>query len=121
MQLQEYDLKVVHISGANNFFADTLSRNPVGLNKESRHLVSKPKEIFVAKIDLGINKALLKELDSLAKHQLSDPVLAKIWEDLEKGCSTYKGRYMIRNHILHCKDNRTHLYWRAMLPKQSTG
>jgi hypothetical protein len=50
MQLQEYDLKVVHISGANNFFADTLSRNPVGLDKESRGFVSKPKEIFVEKM-----------------------------------------------------------------------
>jgi hypothetical protein len=31
MQLQEYDLNVVHISGANNFFADTLSRKTVTL------------------------------------------------------------------------------------------
>jgi hypothetical protein len=43
MQLQEYDLKVLPISGANNFFADTLSRNPVGLNKESQDLMRKPK------------------------------------------------------------------------------
>jgi hypothetical protein len=38
MQLQEYDLKIVHIKGTENFFADTLSRNPE-LNRESRDLV----------------------------------------------------------------------------------
>jgi hypothetical protein len=25
---------------------------------------------------------------------------------------------MIKNHVLHCKDNRIHSYWRTMLPKQ---
>jgi hypothetical protein len=79
MQLQEYDLKDVHISGANNFFADTLSRNPVGINKESQDLMRKLKEVFVAKLDLGIDMTLLKESVSSVKNQLSDPVLAKIW------------------------------------------
>jgi hypothetical protein len=73
MQLQEYDLTVVHISGADDFFADTLSRNPFVLSRESLDLVRKPKEILVAKIDLGLEKPLKKELASLSKHELADP------------------------------------------------
>jgi hypothetical protein len=38
-QLQEYDLKIVHIKGTENFFADVLSRNPIGLSQESRDMV----------------------------------------------------------------------------------
>jgi transposase InsO family protein len=118
MQLQEYDLTVVHISGANNFFADTLSRNPVGLSRESLDLVRKPKEIFVAKIDLGLDKTLKKELASLSEHQLADPTLREIRQELERDPSKYTERYMIRDHVLYRKDNRTHPYWRAMLPRQ---
>jgi hypothetical protein len=33
-QIQEYDLDIVHIKGTDNFFADALSRNPVGLRKD---------------------------------------------------------------------------------------
>jgi hypothetical protein len=40
MQLQEYDLKVEHISAVNNF-ADVLSRNPVVFDKENRSFMSK--------------------------------------------------------------------------------
>jgi hypothetical protein len=38
MQLQEYDLTVTHIGGADNFFADALSRNPTGLNNEKQDI-----------------------------------------------------------------------------------
>jgi hypothetical protein len=117
MQLQEYDLTVVHISGA-NLFADTLSRNPVGLSKEGLDLVRKPKEIFVAKIDLGFDKTLKKELANLSKHQLADPTLRKIREELEGDTFKHKESYMIRNHVRYRKDNRTHPYWRAILPRQ---
>jgi transposase InsO family protein len=118
MQLQEYDLTVVHISGANNFFADILSRNPVGLSRESLDLVRKPKEILVAKIDLGLDENLKKELASLSKHQLADPTLRKIREELESDPVKLKERYMIRDHVLYRKDDRTHPYWRAILPRQ---
>jgi hypothetical protein len=80
--------------------------------------VRNPREIFVAKLDLGIDKTLLKELGSLAKHQLADPVLAKIREKLESDLGKIKERYMIRDHVLYCKDSRTHPYWRAIIPRQ---
>jgi hypothetical protein len=44
----------------------------------------KPREIFVAAVDLGTDKTLMKELGKLSEHQLGDPVLLKIREELEK-------------------------------------
>jgi hypothetical protein len=117
MQLQEYDLNVVHISGANNFFADTLSRNPVGLSRESHDTVRNPKEIFVGKINLDIDQTVKKELGNLAKHQSSDPLLAKIRESLEEDPSSSNEKYMLRDDILYCKDSKMHPYWRVVLPK----
>jgi transposase InsO family protein len=118
MQLQEYDLEIVHIKGMENFFADTLSRNPIGLSQESRDLVIKPRELFVAKVDLGLDKTLMKQLGNLAEHQQGDPTLMKIREKVESNPTKVEGRYMIRDRVLYCKNDRTHPYWRAMLPRQ---
>jgi hypothetical protein len=118
MQLQEYDLTVVHISGANNFFADTLSRNPAGLNREGHDLVREPKEFLVAKVDLGIDRSLQKELSILAQHQQADPALCRIREELEREPLKLKDRYRVKNQTLHCKDNSKYPYWRIMLPRQ---
>jgi hypothetical protein len=101
-----------------NFFADTLNRNPIGLSQESRDLVMKPSEIFVAKVDLGTDKTLMIELGKLSEHQLGDPLLRKIREDVESNPIKLQGRYMIRDNNLYCKNDRTWVYWRAMLPNQ---
>jgi hypothetical protein len=117
MEIQEYDLRIEHISGVNNFFADSVSRNPFGLVKESRDLRKKHQEIVVAKINFEVDKTLLKELGSLSRHQLSDPVLNKTRENYEKDPGNYKERYMIRNDVLFCRNDTTHPYWRVMLPR----
>jgi hypothetical protein len=44
MRLQVYDLNIVHIKGTDNYFADMLSRHPIGLIQESRDLALKPRE-----------------------------------------------------------------------------
>jgi hypothetical protein len=117
MQLQEYDLKIEHISGVNNFFADVLSRNPVGLSQESRDLFLRPNEVFVGKVNLRTDRTLMKQLGKLSEHQLGDPVLMRIRDELEQNPIKLQGKYMIRDNILYCKNDRTHPYWRAMLPK----
>jgi hypothetical protein len=118
MQFQDYDLKMVHIKGTDNFFADILSHNPVGLSQESRDLVMKPSEILVAKVDLGTDRTLMKELGNLSERQLGDPVLIKIREELERSPIKLQGRYIIRDNVLYCKYDRTYSYWRAMIPNQ---
>jgi hypothetical protein len=117
MQLQEYDLTVTHISGAHNFFADALCRNPTGLNNEKQDILKRPKEFLVAKLDLYKDQTLRKELSSLEQHQLEVSVLFIIREELENDLSKFQEKYMIRDEVLHCKDKRTYPYRRMMLPR----
>ncbi|PNF24082.1 hypothetical protein B7P43_G04703 [Cryptotermes secundus] len=118
MQLQEYDLKIIHIKGSDNFFADTPSHNPVGLSQESRDQVLKPRELLVAKTDLGADWTLMRELGHLPEHQLGDPALKKLREQLERDPSMFRYKYMVRDQILFCKNDRTYSHWRIMLPRQ---
>ncbi|PNF18243.1 hypothetical protein B7P43_G16458 [Cryptotermes secundus] len=118
MQLQEYDLEIVHIKGTKNVFEDLLFRNPTVLSREGRDLVMKPREMFVAKVDLGIDRTPMKELGNWSEHQLGDPTLMKIREELESNPTKLEGRYMLRDNILYCKNDRTHCCWRTMLPRQ---
>jgi hypothetical protein len=78
------------ISGADNFFADALSQNLTGLNNEKQDILKGPKEFLVAKLDLYKNQTLWKELSSLQQHQLEDPVLFIIQEELESDPSKFK-------------------------------
>jgi hypothetical protein len=118
MQLQEFDLKIVHISGANNHFADVLSRNPIGLSQESRDQVLKPNEVYVRKVNLGTDRTLMKELGKLSEHQKGDPVLMKIRDEIVKHPTKLQEKYKIDDDVLYCKNDRTHSYWRAMVPNQ---
>jgi hypothetical protein len=69
-QIQEYDLEIVHIKGTDNFSADALSRQPVGLTEEGLNQLVRPKDILVSAINLNFDPNLKKELRDLAKHQL---------------------------------------------------
>jgi hypothetical protein len=71
---------------------------------------------LIAKLDLYKGQTLRKELSSLAQHQLEDPVLCTIREELESGPSKSKEKYTIRDQVLHCTDKRTYPYWRVMQP-----
>jgi hypothetical protein len=53
MQIQEYNLHIQHIRGADNFLADMISRNPAGLCERDTKELFKPKELIVAPINLG--------------------------------------------------------------------
>jgi hypothetical protein len=91
MQIQEYDLHIVHIKGTNNFFADALSRNPVGLTEEGLNQLVRPKEILVSPINLNLDPDLKKELGNLAKHQLEDPRISEIMQTLRELGSSRSG------------------------------
>jgi hypothetical protein len=96
MQLQEYDLKIVHIR-VSTISLQILSCHANGLSQESRDLVMKTREIFLAKVDLGTNKTLMKELGNLFEHQLGNPVLVRIREELKRNPIKLQDKYMIRN------------------------
>ena len=54
MQIQEYNLHIQHIRGADNFLADTISRNPAGLCEHDTKELFNPKELMVATLNLGV-------------------------------------------------------------------
>jgi hypothetical protein len=116
MQLQEYDLTINHIKGTENFFADTLSRNPTNLSKEERHVLKGAQEILVAKVDIYNDQTLKEELKRLEFHHSNDPVLRSIKEKLKEDTIKFQDKYMIREHILYCKNQHNYPYWRIMLP-----
>jgi hypothetical protein len=117
MQIQEYDLDIVHIKGTDNFFADTLSRNPVGITEGELSQVKKPKDIFVSAINLKLDPNLKKDLKDLAKHQLEDPQVREIRQSVEAGVPSRADRFMIKDDVLYHKDDRSHPYWRPVLPR----
>jgi hypothetical protein len=118
MQLQEYNLQIKHISGAQNFFADILSRNPVGLTPEIREFQRKKQDIQVAKIDLGISEGVVKQLNNLPKLQQGDPTLQKVIKNIQQEPDKWCGRYSFQQGILCSKDRRNYSYWRIMLPQE---
>jgi hypothetical protein len=101
MQIQEYDLDIVHIKGTDKFFADALSRIPVGLTEEGLNQRVRPKDIFVSAIDLNLDPNLKKELRDLAKHQLQDPKINEIRRTLGAGTPARTGKFMLKNEVLY--------------------
>jgi hypothetical protein len=72
MQIQEYNLHIQHTKGADNFFADMISRNPVVLCERDT------KELMVAAINLGIDDSVEKSLRDLTVFQAQDNRIKKL-------------------------------------------
>jgi hypothetical protein len=117
MQIQEYDLDIVHIKGTDNFFADTLSRNTVCIAEGELRQVKKPKDIFVSAINPNLDPHLKRDLKDLAKHQLEDPKVREIRQSVEAGIPSRADRFRIKDDVLYHKDDRSHPYWKPVLPR----
>jgi hypothetical protein len=98
-----------HVSGASDFIADTLSRNPAGLNDRELGL-TQPCVFMVSVINLGI--------DNSVGHTQRDPLyfclLGRVYEDVQAVC--FAGGYyqdvLAENHpALHSKYNSPDLYF----------
>jgi transposase InsO family protein len=118
LMLQEYDLQIQHISGASNYIADIISRNPAGLSEQDIKDLSRPREIMVTAIDLNIDKAIGKKLKDLATFQRRDPKLRAIIETTARTADQEGERYMLRQQVLYCKGGKNYPYWRAVLPAE---
>jgi hypothetical protein len=112
LSLQEYDLKIIHISGKNNYFPDVLSQNTNELTDNPR----RPNEILMSKLEVYQDLNLKRELDNLAEYQHKDPKLLKISEGLTTEPNTFQEKYMVKEKVLYCKDNNKYQHWRIMLP-----
>jgi transposase InsO family protein len=116
LQLQEYDLNIIHIKGSDNFLADALSRNPVGLTLEQINQIGRPRDVLVSAIKLNLDSDLKKELGDLAKHQSGDPKIQKIKQKLATALPSVQNKYMLKDDVLYCIDNRSYPFWRIYLP-----
>jgi transposase InsO family protein len=113
INIQEYDIEIQHIKGVNNHLADVLSRNPTGLGIEEINALSRPNTITVNKIDIGVDKGVLKDLKNLAEIQKADPKLNIVREGAVN--NPEDKRYRIEEEILFRRDSRE-ASWKAMLP-----
>jgi transposase InsO family protein len=116
LQLQEYDLNIIHIKGSDNFLADALSRNPVGLTQEQINRIGRPKDVLVSAINLNQDPNLKEVLKDLAKHQSSDLRIQEIKQKLATTLPSVQNKFMLRNDVLYCKDTLSYPYWRIYLP-----
>jgi hypothetical protein len=116
MELQDYDLEIIHISGTANYLADALSRNSAGLSAEQISSLTKPRELLVAALHLNINEAVKRELKKLSHHQDADPELQDVKLKVAAEDESVKGRYLIHYGILYRKDHKCSPVWKACVP-----
>jgi hypothetical protein len=69
LQLQEYNLRVKHVSGASDFIANTLSRNPSGLNESELEGLTQPRVFMVSVINIGIDHSVGQKIRDLSAKQ----------------------------------------------------
>jgi hypothetical protein len=116
LQLQEYNLRVKHISGAKNFFADTISRNLAGMSQREFNRVTRPQGIVVSAVDLEVDSSVGRKVRGLHIIQAKDPKLSEIIRAIKREDAP-KGRYLVRREILYAK-SESFPYWRPVLPAE---
>jgi hypothetical protein len=115
MQLQEYELDISHIRGAENHLADVLSRNPSGLSPQQINDLTKPRELLVAALNLDIDDSVKRQLKDLLRHQTQDPTVEAIRQQLANESLGVKSKYRLHNRIVYVNCG-TPPGWRAYLP-----
>ena len=115
-ELQQCDIQVRHITGANSYLADVLSRNPAGLTEIELRDLRQPANLVVHAIDFNIDPGLANELKDLADHQAAYQRLARITGRLNKYSNEVGPNYRLLNGILHSNDRWHYPFWRPMLP-----
>jgi len=73
--IQQFDIEMCHIKGANNVLTDILSRYPSEVSVAETRDMSRPGTIRVHAIDLKIDNSVCKELKNLGKLQDTHPRL----------------------------------------------
>ena len=115
-QIQGYNLHIQHIRRADNFLADTISRNPVVLCERDTKELFKPKELMVATINLGIDNSVEKSLKDLATFEARDKRIQEIIQIVEQKQKDASKNFMVQKDVLYSKDSYKYPYWRPGLP-----
>jgi hypothetical protein len=115
--IQNYDLTLVHISGTKNHFADVLSRNPADLTPEHVNALKRPQGIMIARIDLGLDLSIRRDIRNLAGIQKRDPDLQEIRRLVKEGREKLKERFLIHENLLYTVDTRNGT-WKVVIPRE---
>jgi hypothetical protein len=115
MQIQEYDLEIVHIKGTDNFLADIMNLNPVGLTGKESESMRRPREIMVKKSSLDLDPDVRKALKNLSVQETQDRRIEAIKPKLARTTQPLDSRYKVEGEILFCKDEKFRNYWRPYL------
>ena len=100
-----------------NYLADIISRNPVGLTPEQIKQLTRPRDITVATIKLNTDSQVKKELKELAAFQDKDPYIKTLKDQVtNQPTEVQDRRYAILDGVIHCKNHKGYPFWRRMLP-----
>jgi hypothetical protein len=116
MQMQEHNLHVKHISGANNCFADTLSRHPGGLNECEIRELSKSKGVMVAAVNLDIDPSVKRYLKDLSNYQAGHKKIQGLVQAVKRNGVNPGEKFLVKDDVLFIKDGLNYPYWRPILP-----
>ena len=72
LQLQEYDIRVNHISGARDFLADTISRNPAVMSEKEINRLTRPRGLVASAVGLEVESSVGSKLRDLHIFQAKD-------------------------------------------------
>ena len=115
LAIQQYDIEICHIKGANNVLADILSRYPSEFSVAETRELSRPGTIMVHAIDLKIDNSVCKDLKNLGKLQDTDPRLKDLKDKISENTSPSGAKIMLKGNVLFCRRDSMDK-WKAMLP-----
>ena len=115
LAIQQYDIAICHIKGANNVLADILNRYPSELSVAEIRELSRPGTIIVHTIDLKVDNRVGKDLKNLGKLQNTDPRLKGLKDRVTEDTSPLGAKFRLKDDVLFCRRDSTDT-WKAMLP-----
>jgi hypothetical protein len=118
VQIQEYDIDIVHVAGHKNHFADALSRNPAGLTPEQINSLRRPREIMIATINLGLDPSVKRDIKNLPFLQDGDVELRTIRQKVRGGDESLKSRFLIHEGLLYTNDSKDGPHWKVCVPRE---
>jgi hypothetical protein len=88
LAIQQYDIEICHVEGANNVLADIWNRYSSVLSVAETRDLTRPGTIMVHVIDLKINNNVCKDLNNLSKLQETVPRLKDIKDKITENTSS---------------------------------
>jgi len=116
VNLQQYDIELRHVKGAQSHLADIISRNPAGLSATEIRNLTKPNTITVNAINLSIDKSVCKDLRNLAELEKVEQRIQKIRGRTAHQLTVSNHRYRLVDDTLFYREAGYASEWKPLLP-----